>query len=273
LIYADESEKKGRYYSNFYGGGLVRSADILEIDSALNRKKAESNLLAEVKWEKVTSQYLERYIRLLDLFFDFVASDRIKVRVMFTQNVNEPENLSSAQRENAYFLLYYQFIKHAFGLTYSNPAGEPVAVRLYFDRLPDTSEKAAVFKGHLCALSNSPELRRAKVRIDPDQIAEVDSHRHVVLQCLDVVLGSMQFRLNDKHKAKTAGTARRGKRTIAKERLYRHVNERIRLIYPRFNVGISTGLEGDRANLWRHPYRHWLFVPREHRKDLSRAKP
>jgi hypothetical protein len=273
IIYADESESRGRYYSNFYGGALVRSPDLAAVEARLERAKRKQGFAGEVKWDKVTSQYLDRYVRLMDVFFDLVAADRVKVRIMFTHNIHEPRGLTDAQQEDAYFILYYQFIKHAFGLAYSNPSAEPLTVRLYFDRLPDTRERVAAFKGYLRALSNSPQFRRAKIRITSDRIAEVDSHQHVILQCLDVVLGSMQFRLNDKHKAKPLGSRRRGKRTIAKEKLYRHISRRIRRIYPRFNIGISTGLAGERQNRWRHPYRHWVFVPKDHRKDFSRSKP
>ena len=38
----------------------------------------------------------------------------------------------------------------------------------------------------------------------------------------------MAFRLNDKHKIKPPGQRTRGKRTIAKERLYKHISQRIR---------------------------------------------
>lgn len=71
----------------------------------------------------------------------------------------------------------------------------------------------------------------------------------------------MQFRLNDKHLEKPAGKHRRGKRTVAKEAVYKHISARIRRIYPGFNIGISTGTGGELANRWNHPYRHWLFTP------------
>ncbi len=82
----------------------------------------------------------------------------------------------------------------------------------------------------------------------------------------------MQFRLNDLHLEKQEETGRRGKKTVAKERLYKHILSRIRKIYPGFNVGITTGQQGDRANRWRHPYRHWLFVPANARTDPAQTK-
>ncbi len=273
IIYADESEKKGRYYSNFYGGALVRSTDLMSVESALEQQKESLGFHGEVKWQKVTANYLTRYQQLMDLFFDFVAAGQIKVRIMFTKNIHVPQNLTREQTENQYFLLYYQFIKHAFGLAHSNPTKTPVNCRLYFDQFPDTREKAEVFKGYLRGLSSSAEFRRARIRIGEQSIAEVTSHDHVILQCLDIVLGSMQFRLNDKHKTKPPGSHWRGKKTRAKEHLYRHMNRRVRSIYPNFNIGISTGVQGEEANRWHHEYRHWLFVPADHVRDRSRAKP
>ena len=73
----------------------------------------------------------------------------------------------------------------------------------------------------------------------------------------------MQFRLNDKHKEKLPGSSRRGKKTIAKEKLYKHINSRIRDIYPGFNIGITTGKQDDITNLWKHSYRHWMFIPND----------
>lgn len=112
----------------------------------------------------------------------------------------------------------------------------------------------------------------ANLSIAYDQIAEIESHRHNILQCLDIVLGSMSFRLNDKHKEKPEGSRKRGKRTIAKEKLYQHINRRIRQLYPYFNIGISTGLKDGKANRWHHPYRHWLFIPKHSKFDMSKSK-
>ena len=82
----------------------------------------------------------------------------------------------------------------------------------------------------------------------------------------------MQFRLNNLHKVKPEGSYRRGKRTIAKEKLYKFINKQIREVYPNFNIGISTGLQGDIKNRWEHPYRHWSFVPSKHKRDDSKTK-
>jgi uncharacterized protein DUF3800 len=208
VIYTDESEKNGRFFANFYGGALVRSDDLELVRERLQAAANRLGLTAEIKWQKVSSGYLDRYVALMSEFFRLVAEGRVKLRIMFTQKAYVPKSLTSEQRENEFFLLYYQFIKHAFGLAHCNAAGEEtVRLRIYLDQLPDTREKAARFKGYLAALERSREFRSARVLVPPDQIAEVASHGHIVLQCLDVVLGAMQFRLNDGHRVKPEGGA------------------------------------------------------------------
>ena len=204
IIYTDESVSNDRYFSSFYGGVLVRSPDWRETVETLSSVRQRLGLTREVKWQKVTAHYVERYIDLMDTFFDLVGQDILKVRVMFRQNAHVPTGLTKEQRENEYHLLYYQFLKHAFGLQFSNPSGDPVALRIYADQLPDTAEKNSIFKAHVAGLE--------------ERIAGV--------------LGK-----------------------------------------PNFNVGITTGLDGDWPNRWHHPYRHWLFVPRNHRVDGRLTKP
>ena len=71
----------------------------------------------------------------------------------------------------------------------------------------------------------------------------------------------MAFRLNNLHKEIPIGEKRRGKRTIAKEKLYKFIHKKICEIRPNFNIGITTGIDGDIYNRFLHPYRHWLFIP------------
>lgn len=87
IIYCDESEKRGQYYSNFYGGALIGSSDLEKSVLILENKKIELNLLQEIKWSKVAHSYCEKYIALIDCFFDLIEKNIIKIRIMFTQNI------------------------------------------------------------------------------------------------------------------------------------------------------------------------------------------
>lgn len=270
VIYADESDAKGLYFSNFYGGVLVRSTDLQAVTGAIQAAKAANNLFKEVKWQKVTELYLDKYIALMNVFFDLVREERVKVRIMFTQNAQVAVGLSPRHHRDKYHILYYQFIKHAFGLKYSEI---PATVRVYLDTMPCSREQSLEFSRYLVGLNQTRDFRDAGIVIDANQVAEVRSHDHDLMQCLDVVLGAIQFRLNDKHKLKPEGSARRGSRTIAKEKLYRLISERIRDIYPNFNIGSSTGRGDEPGNVWKHPYRHWKFMPTEYEIDESQFKP
>lgn len=73
LIFCDESERDGKYYSNFYGGLLVGASQYERITKRLNAIKLELNLFGEVKWEKVTERYLSKYEILIRHFFEEVA--------------------------------------------------------------------------------------------------------------------------------------------------------------------------------------------------------
>ncbi len=89
---------------------------------------------------------------------------------------------------------------------------------------------------------------------------------------MDIVLGAMAFRLNNLNKQKLPGTNKRGKRTIAKEKLYKHILSHIRQLgYPHFNIGISTGSPNQESR-WTDPYRHWSFTPHEFTIDEGKYK-
>lgn len=268
ILFCDESDRHGKYYSNFYGGVMVGASQYQRITKQLNDHKAALNLYAEVKWEKVTDRYLEKYQQLILPFFNEVGQGHLRVRIMFRQNAHIPRGLSRDQVDWEYFLLYYQFIKHAYGLEY---AAEPLRLRLYFDTFPDTEEKSEQFKGFLLGLTKTKSWQ--SVDIKREDITEVRSHDHVLLQCLDIVLGAMSFRLNDKHKEKPSGKAHRGKRTVAKEALYKTILAGVRKIHPGFNVGVSTRLRSGLPQRWEDPFLHWRFVPNQAVFDPNLTKP
>ena len=63
-------------------GALINLSDINLIENALNSRKEEFNLNGEIKLTKVTDNYLEKYIDMINLFFEFIKSGKIKVRII-----------------------------------------------------------------------------------------------------------------------------------------------------------------------------------------------
>jgi len=263
IVYCDESSDKGTLYGDFYGGSIVRADKLSEIEAALNAKKEALDLPGEIKWTKVTEQYLDRYQEMIRLFFDYVRAGDIHVRIMFRKKANQRTASDRTSKDDRYFKLYYQFLKHSFGFrTPASLTGE-YYVHFLMDELPDHSADAESFKNYLCDLPLTADMNGTGMRIRKRDIGEVKSHDHIVLQCTDIILGAMFFRLNRLHEKKPAGARTRGKRTIAKEKLYKVIQHEITTIHPNFNIGISTGSHGRENPHWNSPYEHWVFESHE----------
>ena len=110
IIYCDESVSDGKYYTDFFGGVLVCNRNYDMIREILNVKKQELNLNGEIKWIKVTENYLDKYKQMMTLFFSFIKDNYLKVRIMFRKTSQTPSNLTPEQAHNRYSLLYYQFV-------------------------------------------------------------------------------------------------------------------------------------------------------------------
>lgn len=266
IIYCDESVGKGKYYSNFFGGALVQNTDYDQIRQALDTRKQELNLTREMKWIKVTSAYLGKYMEMMNLFFAFVKEKKIKVRIMFQRNDQMPSHLVKEQIANRYYVLYYQFVKHAFGVIHHDKTeNESVFLRLYFDEIPYPLDQRDTFKSHIFSLQRNAKFRKAGIKIRMDDIAEIDSKKHSIQQCVDVILGSIAFMLNKKNEVVPEGAVNRGSRTVAKEKLFFHI---LRLIEETdgvefFDISTSTPIQS-LEDLWKMPYLHWKLIPSEY---------
>lgn len=258
IIYCDESSDKGPKYCDFFGGCIINSEDEHEIRSALEAKKKELNLNNEIKWTRVTGPYLQKYIEVIDLFFEFVKAGKVKVRIMFRKADDGMERHTGSPADDKYFKLYYQFIKHSFGLMTIPEECSPARIILYLDTLPDKHGIREDFKEFIAGMPDTKDFEGSDISIRMRDIIEVDSKEHVLLQCTDIILGAMHFRLNGYNKQTQPETGRRGKRTIAKEKLFKHIQEKIWEIYPRLNIGVSTAQHGENSH-WNSPYEHWCF--------------
>lgn len=258
-------------------GFLVRNTDIDKIRETLDAKKQEFNIKGEIKWIKVTENYLDKYKQMMDLFFSFIKENRLKVRIMFRETSQIPSNLRPEQVHNRYSLLYYQFVKHAFGLIYHDgPKGVPVYLRLYFDEIPYPLDQRDTFKAHIYSPQRHSRFRKAKLKICIDDVVEVNSDKHSILQCMDIVLGSISFMLNKKNEVIPEGATERGQRTVAKEELLRHI---LQLILESdgidfFDISKTTPIAVPK-DFWTMPYRHWKFTTPEYRtegEDIKKEK-
>ncbi|MBO4800271.1 MAG: DUF3800 domain-containing protein [Bacteroidaceae bacterium] len=270
-IWTDESDSQGRYYSNFYGGIMILSK---HYEETLNRLQAVVKDVGlekeEIKWQKVNEYTEERYKRILDVLFALLGEGKAKIRIFFRHRQFEPQGLTNEQRRKEYPKLYYQFIKNDFGLIYSNPKGKEIRIRLLIDDMPLKGRDKEEFLKAIYRLNDLKSFQKANLHIHEGDVAEVDSKKHLPLQVMDLVLGSMCFRLNDKQKERSIDGSR-AKRNIVKERIYKYIRDKICVLYPGFNIGVTTPIT-KQPDLWEMPYLHWNFVPTNYKKNESLTK-
>lgn len=269
FIWLDESDRHGEFYSNFYGGLLVHSNHYREVMERMRSIVAEMGINDEIKWQKVNEYHYEKYLRVVDELFDLAKEDKLKIRIFFRHNQFTASRLKPEEKKADYQMLYYQFIKFAFGLPYANE--ELDSMTLFIDEIPLRQNERDEFLSHIRSLANDPVLKSKGLKIADDGIIEVNSKHHLPLQFMDVILGAICFKLNEKDKLKSEGEKKIGKRTLVKLKLYKHINTRIREIYPNFNIGVTTPIRIS-SDSWTQVYRHWSFIPKYHTRDTSRTK-
>jgi Protein of unknown function (DUF3800) len=273
VLWCDESVSKGEHYSDFYGGMLVEAHALREVNDRLRGVLNDMKYHHEAKWQKVNEHTLLVYQAFVLEIFALLREGKAKMRIMFRQSAHVAQNLTDLHRDRSFHLLYYQFIKHGFAWERADHDHHQAHLRIYFDTLPDKKEKNELFKNYVFGLQRLDSFQWSQMVIRPDDIAEVDSAKHIEMQAVDVVLGAMAFRLNDRHLAIPEGKKRRGKRTKAKEELYKTIRAEIITLYPNFNIGESTGSKQPGfENGWVAPYRHWKFIPKDFTEDRTRYK-
>lgn len=265
-LFADESVQDGPLFSNFYGGALIPQSEYEEVrDRLLECKDGLGFQGNELKWQKVTARDLEAYKKIVTAFFTEMREGRVKMRVMFRNN-RDGYTRGRVPKKERYLRLYYQFIKHAFGFSFRQSAVKPFRLRLFLDRLPDTKIQIKAFKEYLCRLNLTNDLRDCGILIEAQAISEIDSKDYILLQCVDIVLGAMAFRMNEQNLVKPLGKRNRGKRTIAKDRLYKHIYGEIAAMYAEKGVMSYDPKNGNHYrnfpnDRWTDAYRNWRFEP------------
>lgn len=248
LIVCDESSKKGKNHSYFYGGAMLLESKYDQISSILDDYKIKLGF-NELKRIKITEKNYKDYISMLSLFFVFVKSGDIKLRIMFSPN---DQLLRLSKSENfSYTKFYHTFIKNAFNIFY---AGKDIGLRLIFDDLPETREQCDKFKQCLMgSINKNKKYYKNRVCLKQSQIEEVDSRKHIILQLVDVVVGVIEFYLNT-----DLTEIRQSKRANAKYKVFKYIFSQIKEIKPDFEICKTTypvySVKG-----WLNKYAHFVY--------------
>lgn len=84
VLFCDESDRRGPFYSNFYGGARVPASQLRTVELALLDQRQRLGLTSEIKWEKVGPRIVERYEKFIAAFFDQIAA-RVLARHVHAQ--------------------------------------------------------------------------------------------------------------------------------------------------------------------------------------------
>lgn len=249
IIICDESTKKGKNFSYFYGGAMIDESKYQKISDILNDYKEKFGF-NELKRVKITKANYKQYIEVMDLFFTFVKSGAIKLRIMFSPNDQLLKNIKHSEDES-FMKFYYAFIINAFNIFY---AGKNFRLRLIFDDLPETKEQCNKFKELLMKKIVTNEKQNTnKVYLKKEDIEEVDSKKHVILQCVDVVVGLIDFILNTPS-AEINKSSRAKARYQVWQEIYKHILE----INSEFQLKETT--KPVYSNIaWKSNYRHFVY--------------
>lgn len=250
VIVCDESTKHGNFYSYFYGGAIINEKKYQTISEKLELFKSHIGLTHELKRINIDLTNCNRYIEMLDFFFTFVKSGDIRIRIMFSPN-NNLETIPSTLDET-FTKFYYLFIRHAFALPY---AKEDIDLRLIFDALPEKPERREKFKSYL--VNNLTHIPNDDVKNDViitrQRIEEVDSKKHIILQCVDVIVGLIDFCLNNQKVDKG-----KSKRWFAKNKVLTVLLSYIEEMHPNFVLYKTTRpIRG--INAWLDKYKHFVY--------------
>jgi hypothetical protein len=264
LVYADEAwthDPDLRFW-RFYGGAMLRSEDRERLNAVLLEAKAAVGLHGELAWTDVRAVTWERIAFVLDRFFDLVDQRLIKLRYMWIDQLfQRPGAITEHHEEHGYFILYYFFIVFAFGLPWHTEP-DSVTLQVYPDEMPQEASKREQFRRFLMGCHGFARFNNASLFRIID-VGDVDSKKHIILQCVDLVIGAMGFKLNKVNLVKQAN-GRRAVGTRAKEKLYKYIVSRLGPIYMAehgtraWGAGVNSGTQ-DFSNRWTDKFRQWNF--------------
>lgn len=270
-IYADEAwvhcnPPLNRYWC-FFGGILGRSADLDRLDTSLRDIKSKHGIHSEVKWKKLSSSNIDCYKEMVDSLIMYLANGSIKYRQMFVDRsyvIKRQPTEDSPSEIDTQFKLYYQYIKHSFGLEYLPQNADRTGVLIRLDNHSSQAHKQRL-------VSFCEALPGYLGRLDLEiRVTFIDSRKSPRLQICDVLMGAAGSHGNNMHKKREAG--QRG--MTPKQRL-RHdmclfIYNKLKVLDAQtrgskaFNWFETTGHGGNPQNRLHHSLRIWKFIPKNH---------
>ncbi|HRI50280.1 MAG TPA: hypothetical protein PLW65_08860 [Pseudomonadota bacterium] len=276
-LYADEAwthinPPLNRYWC-FFGGVFGETAPLDRLNKELKAIKKSHGMTCEIKWTNLKATNSSCCKEMIDCLFNNIRISNIKYRQMFLDRslIRIPNPGESPCSDlDIQFKLYYQFIKHAFGLRYlPTIPGRNANILLRLDEHSSLKHMADLtnFVQHLPTYWGRSDLTM--------QVSFVKSSRNEQLQICDLMMGAA-----GSHGNKMSLRRANGRRGMTDKQMLRHdlavyIYEHMRKLDSEergsraFNWFESTGLQGDPANHHFHKARIWKFKPSQYKLDMG----
>jgi hypothetical protein len=229
---------------------------------------------AEVKWSGTTPVTLPLYHNLVDEFFDVVCATGLAYRQIFLDrsyvHVGAPDEPVRRPLDVQY-LIYYQFIKHHFGLEHL-PAATRESPHEILLRLDNHSSQKHKVKLDQFVQGLPDQLARSDLQF---RTTYVNSKKFRRLQICDLIMGAAGWYGNRQYKLRAKGQRGMNARQRSKLDLSKYIYNRIRAIDAEerqsksFNWFESTGNTGNPQDSLTSSVRIWKFKPRNHKIDFG----
>jgi len=205
------------------------------------------------------------YRELLDEFFACLETRNVKYRQLFLDRMHvrisdpledEPSDL------DIQFKIYYQFLKHHFGLKFL-PQAEHGFDRVYI-RLDEHSSQKHKERLKSFAEGLPGIIKRTDLLF---HVSFVESRRHLRLQICDLIMGASGSYGNRMHLKRQPGILRMTSKQKLRRDLAKYIYEKLKSISMAergsgsFNWFYSTGNDGKAENSLLHKIRIWKFEP------------
>ena len=274
-IFADEAWTQNsiplRRYWCFLGGIFGEQAELDRLDKILKAVKAKHGNHSEAKWGKITADRLPCFMEMVDCFARFVTEHNIKYRQLFYDRSYVHADTYQTAPGNLYglevqFKLYYQFIKHSFGLQHLPLQKDGAIVYLRLDDHSNQKHKDNLvrFVQDLPRIFNRPDLKF--------KVSFINSAMTERIQICDLLMGAAGSHGNKMQSIRENGRRGMSPKQKVRESFCTHVYNHLR--------AISCGERGTRAFNWfettgrinvedsfNHKIRIWKFIPKIYYKD------